>query len=183
MKIRRGGLLVAGLLAACSQQAPLEQHVVLHPNKSIWKEWFIRRTPQGDTVLQGPFKEFYWNGSPAQVTQYQNGLKDGSAQAWYENGANKWTKFYHQGKPDGVWRLYTEDGRPRLEVTYANGAIQGTVKIWDQNDTTSVRSLTFQHGQCIGGDCSAFDSLQASPLTPTVADKNSEAARIRDFLE
>ena len=179
----RVAFLLACFFSACTKEAPLVQRVILHPNRSIWKSWFIQQMPKGDTVLQGAYKEFYWNGSPAEVTQYRDGAKDGSSQAWYDNGSTQWSKTYARGKRAGIWRLYTSDGRTRLEVPFEEDLIHGIVKIWDPHDTASVRPAKYLKGACVDGACAALDSLQDAPHTPRGAGKRPDADLVRPFLE
>ncbi len=173
-------LLGAAFLLGCTQEAKLEPRVIMHPNKSIWKKWSIQRTPQGDTLIQGPYKEFYWDGSPSQSTEYKDGLRQGSSDAWYENGKSKWTKMYDQNKKVGIWRLYSANGYPNLEVHFAEGLMDGSLKIWDVTDSTSFVEAQFTKGQCSGGACNALDSVRN--VKGSGAD-NRRSSLITAFLE
>jgi hypothetical protein len=165
------------ILTACSKEIPLEKRVVLHPNKAIWKIWHVQKTPQGDTLIQGAFKEFYWDGAPSISTEYTDGEKDGTCQAWYENGATKWTKEYEHGRRIATWRLFSKDGRTMMELGFEAGLMEGPMKIWDKNDTSVVRVAKYSKGKCQDGDCTALDSL-----TSASADK-AHVDLIQDFLE
>ncbi len=183
--MKRWGVIgIAALsLAACSKEVPMVQRVILHPNRSIWKSWFIQQLPKGDTVLQGAYKEFYWNGSPAEVTQYKDGVKEGSSQAWYDNGNTKWSKTFARGKRAGTWRLFSADGRAKIEVAFEAGLLHGRVKIWDPNDTGVVREAQYLKGQCVNGACAALDSLRDAPLNAQGAGKRPDADLVHPFLE
>jgi hypothetical protein len=178
----RLGLILLGALlwAGCSKEAPLEQRVILHPNKSIWKKWTIQRTPQGDTLIHGAYKEFYWNGSPSQVTEYRYGVREGTSQAWYDNGNSKWTKVYRQNKREGVWRLYSSDGRPLMEANFKDGLMHGPFRAWDKTDTSIVVTAEYLKGQCSGGACGAKDSLQ---MVGPGKEDNRYASLVQEFLE
>ena len=168
---------IAITFSACTKEIVLEKRVVLHPNKAIWKIWSIQKTPQGDTLIQGPFKEFYWDGAPAISTEYKDGAKDGTCQAWYENGATKWTKHYNQDRRDGTWHLFSKDGRNIMETSFEAGLMEGTMKIWNRNDSAMVNVSKYRHGKCQEGGCGALDSLIADG-----SDK-SHVALVQSFLE
>lgn len=174
-------ILLASLLAglfACSDEKKLEPRIVMHPNKSIWKEWKIERTPKGDTLIQGPFKEYFWNGSPAASTIYKDGLKEGSSQAWYDNNAVKWTKVYAAGKPTGTWLLFTPSGKNWMEISFnGQGQIEGKVKVWDRVDAATVHEATYKNGACVEGDCGAV----TSPVIPEDLPEDNKAALRKDL--
>jgi len=170
-------IILAFIFSACTKEIVLEKRVVLHPNKAIWKIWSIQKTPQGDTLIQGAFKEFYWDGAPAISTEYKNGEKDGTGQAWYESGATKWTKQYEHDRRVGNWHLFSKDGRNMMEVAFKAGLMDGAMKIWDRNDSSQVTVSKYQHGKCQEGGCGALDSLIAGS-----SDKNY-VELIKAFLE
>ena len=169
----------AVLWLGCSKDAPLEQRTILHPNKSIWKKWTIQRTPQGDTLIHGAYKEFYWNGSPAQSTEYKYGIRQGTSQAWYDNGNSKWTKVYRENKREGIWRLYSSNGLPLMEVNFKDGLLHGPFRVWDKIDTSVVVEAEYLNGQCFKGACGAMDSVQAV----REESDNRHASLAKEFLE
>jgi len=165
----------AGLLA-CSEEKKLERRVVLHPNKAVWKEWNIERTPKGDTLIQGPYKEFFWNGSPAQSTLYKDGKKEGSSQAWYDNNALKWAKVYAADKPTAEWHLYTREGRAWMTIAFNDkGQIEGKVKAWDRVDASTIYDAEFKGGECVSGDCAVLN-----PVIPDDLPESSKSVLLKD---
>ncbi len=165
------GALVLGLLSSCSEDKKLERRVVMHPNNSVWKEWYIERKPDGDTLIQGAFKEFFWNGSPEGSTIYEDGLKEGSSQAWYDNNSVKWQKVFKHDKPTGTWHLFTRDGKNWMEMSFnAEGEKEGPAKVWDRIEINTVHEATFAKDACVSGDCEAFTH-------PTIPDDLPESAK------
>jgi antitoxin component YwqK of YwqJK toxin-antitoxin module len=173
-------------IIACSEEKKLERRVVMHPNNSVMKEWNIERTPKGDTLIQGPMKEFFWNGSPAASTIYIDGLKEGSSQAWYDNNSVKWQKVFAKDKPTGTWHLFTKDGKNWMEISFNEAGLRhGPAKVWDRIDRSKVLEAEFSNGDCTSGECEAF-------VNPSVAEDLPESAKlvlakdvevIRAFLE
>jgi hypothetical protein len=178
--------LLLGLLMACSEDKKLERRVIMHPNNSIWKEWNIERTPSGDTLIQGPFKEYFWNGSPASSTLYTDGLKEGSSIAWYDNNAPKWQKVFAKDKPTSTWHLFTRDGKNWMEISFnAEGQKHGHAKVWDRIEVKKISEAEFTNGECTSGECEAFTH-------PTIPDDLPESVKqvlakdmevIQTFLE
>lgn len=170
-------LFAALFLGACSEEKKLERRLVMHPNNSVWKEWHIERKPTGDTLIQGPFKEFFWNGSPAASTQFSEGLKEGSSQAWYDNNTVKWTKVYAKDKPTGTWNLFTREGKRWMTVTYNEaGQLHGPAKVWDRIEINTVHEALFTDGSCTEGACPAF----LDPAIPADLPEAAKQALIKD---
>lgn len=182
-KLMRGVLVLACLapiaFMACSEEKKqLERRVVMHPNNSVWKEWHIERKPTGDTLIQGPFKEFFWNGSPAASTQYIDGLKEGSSQAWYDNNTVKWTKVYAQDKPKGTWNLFTREGKRWMTIMFNEaGQKHGPAKVWDRVDINTIHEALYTDGDCTEGACAAF----TDPTLPDDLPEASKQALIKDL--
>jgi hypothetical protein len=175
----------AGLLA-CSREIKLDPRMVMHPNGAIWKSWSIEHTPKGDTLIQGPWKEFFWNGSPSISTIYVDGKKQGSSQAWYDNNSPKWSKVYAADKPTGTWILFTKEGRTWIEVSFNDkGQIEGKVKVIDRTDKSVVHLATYKAGECVDGDCNALKNPAVQDDLPadTKAILLKDGETIQAFLE
>jgi hypothetical protein len=179
-------LALAAFLAGCGKEENLKRHIVLYPNsKNFKEEWTIKMLPNGDTVMHGVNKEYFWSGSTKKSVVWKDGKKDGSAQAWYDNGANMWQKSYDNGKKVSTWRLFYSNSHPWIVMSFKNGGIDGKVQVWDKADIDNPKEATFANGACTAGDCGLLDLKQiapdAAPADKAMITKDNDI--IQDFLD
>jgi hypothetical protein len=178
--------VLAAMLAGCGKEENLKRHIVLYPNsKNFKEEWVIKMLPNGDTLMHGVAKEYFWSGSTKKSVIWKEGKKDGGAQAWYDNGANEWQKSYIGGKREGTWRLFFPDGHAWVIVEYKNDALNGKAQVWAKSDEEKPKEATFQNGSCVSGECGLLDPIKvgedAPPPEKTAAEKANQT--MAEFLE
>ena len=76
-----------------------------------------------DTVLEGSYESFYFNGSLQTFGWYHNNQPDSIWKYYYENGRPKATGRYNQANPSGKWKYYYENGNIKSE-----GVLNGSIK-------------------------------------------------------
>lgn len=180
------GAVMAAMFAGCGKEENLKRHIVLYPNSRNFKEeWTIKMLPNGDTLMHGVNKEYFWSGSTKKSVVWKEGKKDGSAQAWYDNGANKWQKTYDNGKKVATWRLFYPDGHAWIIAPFKDGQLSGTVQVWDKADLDKPKEAAFANGACTTGDCNLLDPKpvpeDAAPADKTSITRDNES--LAEFLD
>ncbi len=180
-----------GGLSGCGskEKENLARRIVYHPgnSKSIKLEWTIKKLANGDTLLHGVMKEFYWGGADKKAVVYKDGKRDGTAQAWYDNGKQQWMKTYEKGRKASTWRLFYSDGGSWIVLNHdKEGNIDGTVRKWDRGaDPEKPVEAVFTKGTCTSGDCRLLDPPEMTPDTPPQNKTQVERDReiLADFLD
>lgn len=74
----------------------------------------------------GPWKEFYPDGTLRSAGTYDKGIKTGEWKYYYANGKiEQQGKYTKKGKLDGLWTWFYEDGGMQREQGYINGLEDG----------------------------------------------------------
>ncbi|MGN6639076.1 MAG: tetratricopeptide repeat protein [Mucilaginibacter sp.] len=73
----------------------------------------------------GPYKTYYFDGSPETVTYYKKGAKDSIYLSYYYGGIKSIEGSYKLGNKSGVWKYYQENGKPSSAIEYANDMMNG----------------------------------------------------------
>ncbi|NVO18574.1 MAG: toxin-antitoxin system YwqK family antitoxin [Bacteroidetes bacterium] len=74
----------------------------------------------------GPWKEYYEDGSVRSVGTYDKGNRVGEWKFYYPNGKlEEQGKYNKKGKTDGTWDWYYEDGTLQREQSFINGLEDG----------------------------------------------------------
>jgi uncharacterized protein len=82
----------------------------------------------------GPWKEYYDDGTIRSVGIYDKGNRVGEWKFYYENGKlEQQGKYSKKGKPDGTWKWYFEDGILQREQSFIAGLEDGD---YMENDET-----------------------------------------------
>jgi len=174
----------AGLTGCGSDEKDnLARRIVYHPGngKNIRLEWTIKKLPNGDTLMHGAMKEYYWGGANKKAVVYKDGQRDGTAQAWYDNGSQQWIKSYEKGKKASTWRLFYADGNPWIVLGHdKEGNIDGTVQKWDRSDPEKPVEAVFTKGSCTSGDCRLLEPPEMTPDTPP--QNKPQVTRDREIL-
>lgn len=76
-----------------------------------------------DSVLQGSYELFFFNGSLQTFGSYHQNEPDSIWKYYYENGRLKATGSYKKGKPRGKWKYFYENGNIKSE-----GILDGSEK-------------------------------------------------------
>jgi len=86
-------------------------------------------------IKDGPWKEFYTDGSKRSEGNYVKGKQVGSWKYYYPDGKTEEEgSFNKQGKLDGNWRWYYESGNIWREQNYINGLEDGLYTEYDENN-------------------------------------------------
>lgn len=87
-----------------------------------------------DGSRDGPWKEFYSDGSLRAEGKYENGKRTGEWKFYHPNGKTEQAgKFTKSGKPEGTWRWYYDNGQLLREESYYNGLKDGLSEEFDEN--------------------------------------------------
>ncbi len=87
-----------------------------------------------DGSRDGPWKEFYSDGSLRAEGRYENGKRIGEWKFFHPDGKIEQTgKYTKSGKPDGTWKWYYDNGQLLREETYYNGLRDGLSEEYDEN--------------------------------------------------
>lgn len=172
---------------ASEEKENLARRIVYHPGggQNIKLEWTINKLPNGDTLLHGVMKEYYWGGTVKKSVEWNSGKKHGTAQAWYDNGGQQWQKSYVEGKKVSTWRLFFSDGNPWMVLNYKDNTLQDTVQKWDRQDPAQPKAAAFANGNCVSGDCTLLDLPQVTEETTPAAKVqiNRDREIFADFLD
>ena len=86
-----------------------------------------------DGNRNGPWKDFYPDGSVKSEGNYDNGKQVGEWKYYHSNGKTEQTgKFNKQGKFDGTWKWYFDSGQLLKEEHYRNGLKDGMSTEYDE---------------------------------------------------
>jgi uncharacterized protein len=86
-----------------------------------------------DGNRNGPWKDFYPDGSLKAEGNYDNGNQTGEWKYYHSNGKIEQTgKFTKQGKLTGTWKWYFDNGQLLKEETYRNGLRDGLSTEYDE---------------------------------------------------
>jgi uncharacterized protein len=102
-------------------------------------------------IKQGPWKEYYIDGTLRAEGEYENGLKKGEWKFYHPNGKMEQTGKYITGeKPHGRWVWYYSDGKLLREEIFRNGKEDGELIEY------SDRGKIITKGEYIEGEKEGF---------------------------
>ncbi len=84
-----------------------------------------------DGDRDGPFKEFYEDGTVKVTGTYKKGKLSGSRKEFHPNGKLKLRSTYKKGKLSGKYSEHDEEGIATLTAQYREGKLSGTLKRLD----------------------------------------------------
>ena len=91
-------------------------------------------------IKDGPWKEFYDDGTLRSAGTYDKGNRIGDWKFYYENGKiESQGKYNKKGNPDGTWRWYYDDGTLRREESYIAGLEEGEYTEFDEKGKLIVK--------------------------------------------
>jgi len=91
-------------------------------------------------IKDGPWKEYYDDGTLRSVGTYDKGNRVGDWKFYYENGKiEEQGKYSKKGNPDGTWRWYYDDGTLRREESYIAGLEDGEYTEFDEKGKLIVK--------------------------------------------
>ncbi|MFI5158301.1 MAG: tetratricopeptide repeat protein [Sphingobacteriales bacterium] len=95
---------------------------------------FILRYPKGQIMAQtnyvngdfdGPYKSYYFDGSPETVFFYKKGALDSTYTSYSYGGVKHADGRYKCGNKDGAWNYYDDDGKLYITANYKNDSMNG----------------------------------------------------------
>ena len=102
---------------------------VLYRNGQVIGEGIV----QDDGNRDGPWKDYYPDGSLKAEGNYENGKQTGPWKYYHANGKTEQSgRYSKQGKPDGTWLWYFESGQLLKEENYRNGLKDGMSTEYDE---------------------------------------------------
>ena len=118
-----------GLKREYSADGKIEK-AYLYKNGLITGEGIVKEDGNRD----GPWKDFYADGSLRAEGNYDNGKQTGEWKYYHPNGKIEQTgKFNKLGKLDGVWKWYFDSGLLLKEENYRNGLRDGVSTEYDES--------------------------------------------------
>lgn len=99
-----------------------------------------------DGNRNGPWKEFYEDGSVKGIGQYENGKQVGEWKFFHRSGKLEQSGRYGKnGKPEGNWKWYYEDGSLLRSENFRNGQRDGDYSEYDE------RGSVISEGEYLNG--------------------------------
>ncbi len=115
----------------------------LYKNGLITGEGIVKEDGNRD----GPWKDFYPDGTLKAEGNYDNGKQTGVWKYYHSDGKTEQTgKFNKQGKLDGTWKWYFDNGQLLREENYRNGLKDGMSSEYDEN------GILIEEGEFINGN-------------------------------
>ncbi len=96
----------------------------------------IERFKKG--LADGELYRFFTDGSPRQVTWYDQGTPEGPYMEWYKVDSTSVALTmgeFHQGERSGKWTWFYGNGRVSRQGRYDRGNAVGTWRYWDASGT------------------------------------------------
>ncbi len=91
-------------------------------------------------VRNGPWKEYYADGTLRAVGNYDKGLRIGDWKFYHENGnVEQEGRYNKKGHLDGTWLWYYDDGTLRREQTYIDDLEDSDYKEYDEKGNLIVK--------------------------------------------
>lgn len=107
----------------------------------------------------GPFKDYYWNGSIRLEGGFQNDLNHGAYKSYYPNGGVLCEFTFTNGTQNGKNICYWPNGSKLSEYNYVNDKIEGPAFVYNEaGDITS--ELNFKNGLYDGKILTYYDGKQ-----------------------
>jgi antitoxin component YwqK of YwqJK toxin-antitoxin module len=103
-------------------------YILLYPNGAKMAEG---RYVNGD--LDGPYRTYFFDGSPESILYYKKGLPDSSFRNFYFGGVKLTEGQYSGGKKTGTWTSYNEEGKIAGTSVYRNNLLNGSEIYYNNN--------------------------------------------------
>lgn len=95
-------------------------------------------------VKDGPWKEYYTNGTLKSEGVYRNGKRTGKWRFYHTNGALEQEGNYNnQGNSEGQWKWYYDDGLILREENFVNGKPEGIFTEFDEKGNVIIQGEYF----------------------------------------
>lgn len=100
--------------------------------KTVYKEGF-RITNGNRTSLEGPYREYYENGSLHKETTYYQGYKDGLYKLYDKQENLTLECYYEEGLMEGPYKEYNDNLTPSIIANIRDDFPIGSYKIYDRD--------------------------------------------------
>lgn len=91
-----------------------------------------------DTIVSGPFKEFYDTGNLKSEGNYLNGMKDGMYKSYYPNGFLDLTGYFLQDDKVGPWFYFRDSSISNLDRLFSKNATVRERVVYFLKDTIEL---------------------------------------------
>jgi antitoxin component YwqK of YwqJK toxin-antitoxin module len=141
-------LLFALPLAAHAQRS---QRVITYfdSTKTHPREIF-RALVAADTVMQGPYKRFYYRGQLEAQTRYTDGKRDSVYVEYHPNGQRRLEATYRAGVRQGPFKTYYEGGKVAQVGTFVDDAPSGPLTTYHPTGEIKLQTTLDGKGQPTG---------------------------------
>lgn len=91
------------------------------------------KTEKTSTLKDGPYKEFYDNGSIKVLGRIKNGKRVGKWSAWFKSGELQSELAYKNGLEHGIYQVYHENGNTKILGRYIDGKPAGEWQFFNED--------------------------------------------------
>lgn len=116
-----------------------------------------------DTLKDGELETrttYYPNGSPKEITTYQNGVVHGQRKTYYPGGEPKSIETWVEGKQQGITTLF-DHGLKYQEIPYENGIKNGVSKTY-KDGAFVIEEQTWKNDMLHGPTLSYHEDVKAT---------------------
>ncbi len=145
-KIKISAMFRNGIPEGVKREYAADGHVekaYLYKNGVIIAEGIVKEDGNRD----GPWKDFYTDGSLKAEGTYTNGKQTGEWKYYHQNGKLEQAgKFNKLGKLEGTWKWYFDNGLLLKEENYRNGLKDGLSTEYDE------AGIVIEEGEFVNGN-------------------------------
>ncbi len=103
----------------------------------VMEEYFLTDSTSG--IIDGPYRQYFYDGGLATALDYQNNLPQGKASYYYENGNPKMLGAFDRGESTGIWEYYFESGQLNMKGELITDVRQGEWSFYFENGNLKSR--------------------------------------------
>ncbi|HVW96009.1 MAG TPA: tetratricopeptide repeat protein [Mucilaginibacter sp.] len=104
------------------------KYTLLYPDKKVMTEV---NYVNGD--FDGPYKTYFFDGSPETTLNYKKGIIDGDYTDYYYGGKKSTEGRFVNGNKTGEWKTYDDDGKLYSTLNYADDRLNGIKTFYFKN--------------------------------------------------
>ncbi len=169
--------LLLGLLATLPAQAQRAQRVTIYFDSTRTHPREIFRALVGaDTVLNGPYKRFYYGGRLEAQTRYTDNKRDSVYVEFHPRGGRRLEATYRAGVRQGAFKTYYDNGKPAQEGTFLDDEPSGPLTTYYLTGEIKLQT-TLVKGQPNGAVRELYASGQPAAEVTYVAGQANGAAK------
>jgi antitoxin component YwqK of YwqJK toxin-antitoxin module len=95
--------------------------------------------------LQGPTRSYYPDGQVSEEVEWKDDIKDGPWKQYFTNGTLRLSGRYEKGLLQGMYEVYYPDGTIEIRGDYLDNRSHGTWRFFDENGE-EVYALEYENG-------------------------------------